>query len=189
MYKYLTLIFLLITASSISPALAQERTLSNNSPGTLRIWKQTGHWQVGLIRNTKHQLTCLLGTGKLNSSRQITYLYGLVHRNNSTRLFIIDRDDSALSGNTISVRVDGVSVGSYPITYRHDSKNAILGVIESKLSENQDYRIEHLFSYGSRLEFKTDGATYLSSLGGAGQGIFDFHNCINEVDALIINKK
>lgn len=187
MYMSRAIMLLLMTACSTSPAVAQERTLSNNSPRTLRLWPQREHWQVALTRNRKKQLTCLLGTGKLNSSRQLVYLYGLVDRDKKTRLFIIDNDEEALSGDTISVRVDGVSVGAYPITYKY--KNGFLEVIESALSEREDHRIEHLFSYGSTLEFKTNGATYSSSLKGAGQGIFDFHNCTNEVDALQGNPK
>lgn len=189
MYKFRILILLFIAASSISPAIAQERRLSNHSPGTLRVWPKTGHWHVVLIRNTRHHLTCLLATGKFNPSHQITYLYGILYRNKIGSLFIIDKDQSALSGNAISVIIDGVSLGSYPVTYKPKFQNAPLDAIESKLPKKEYYRIKNLFSYGSHLEFKTNGATYSSSLNGARQGILDFNHCINEVSALQGNQK
>lgn len=184
-----TVILFIIAIFSTATAFAQERTLSNNAPGILRSWQRTGNWQVILTRNIKGKLVCILGTAKVSSSKDVSYIYGLIEKDNSTRLVIIDSDQSALSGSSISVRIDGVSIGAYPVTYRYQNPHGPQSVIESILSKKEAYRVEQLFSYGSHLEFRTKGATYSAPLTGAGQGIYNFHNCINEVSALNGNQK
>lgn len=132
---------------------------------------------------------CLLATGKLSPAKTLLYLYGLADKDNATSIVIVDSDQPAVSGTAISLRVDGVSVGSYPVTYRSHGNNAPPFTIESKLSGSSTTRVENLLLYGSQITLATSGATYSSSLQGFRKGISQLENCAKEVDALQGNFK
>ena len=174
----------LVSLAFISLAKAQERTMKPDAPGTLRVWPQIGHWQTVLFRGTKgeNDLICLLGTAVKNKSGSFDYLWGIMGRKNIVSLVIVDKDKIAVSGNNISVIIDGIPVGSYPITKSHSTNNHKF--IISDLSNSSSSRIESLFASGGRVEFKTAEAQYTASLEGAGVGINNFRECLNEISEI-----
>lgn len=184
MFVARTGIVFLLAALSISPAFSQERTLSNDVARVLRVWPASGRWQVILLRNEKHKLMCILGTGKLSPAKITLYMYGLAEKDNSLSLIIVDQNKSALSGHNIASVIDGVSIGSYPITYWNQNPISASYVIESKLSNQQGRRIENLLAFGSTIKLITNGATYQSSLDGIRGELHNFKNCIREVKDL-----
>ncbi len=182
----LRLVFALsILLACTSVVQAQERTMKSDAPGTLRVWPQIGHWQVVLFRGDKgpNDLICLLGTAVVKTPGNFSYLWGIVERNSVTGLIIDDKNKFAVSGNNISVVVDGVPIGTYPITKHHS--NNVQKMIISELSNSSALRIESLFVSGGKVEFKTGEATYSESLSGAGKEINNFHDCVNELGNLI----
>lgn len=180
-----TLIAFLVSIALMPIAKAQERTMKPDAPGMLRLWPQTGHWQVALFRGDKgpNDLVCLLATAIVKSPGDFNYIWGIIEYKNTTGILIDDKNKFAVSGKKISVIIDGVQIGKYKIT-KIISKNSQKTVI-SALSKSSASRIETLFSSGGKVEFKTRQATYSSSLLGASAGIYNLHQCIKEKSYLI----
>ena len=90
---------------------------------------------------------------------------------------ILDSDWPALSGDRISLVIDGVQVGSYPITKRVDDK----GVYRSILATFPKFEWQHVISFfrtDKTVRFVTAASTF--TLNGASGSLLNMQNCMME---------
>lgn len=170
-----------------TPASAQQRTLNTNGARSLRLWPVSGYWQAEFLRNSRHELRCIMATGAKQGASD--YLWGIVSGKSATMIFIGDTNPTALSGNTIKLSIDTVAIGSYPITARRPMLTATGQLIESRLPTEDVQKIETLLATGGHVSMKTQGAIYEQSLSGSQVAMDNFHACNTELQALSGNSK
>ena len=175
---------LTILSCLASIAHSQTRTPNPDAPAVLRWWPQTGGWATLLSRSDSHTLVCSMLTGKF-SSGQVQYLATLARYPTEWHLGIADMNQ--ISGNQISLVVDGVRVGDYPILKRQDNAGPLHSV-RAILPSADTMRVMNLFRTGATVQFVTDQLTYTFPLAGAAQSLANVQSCIVEANSLTQTK-
>ena len=142
--KYRIGLPLAILVSLGSLAHAQTRTPNPDAPAVLRTWPVTGNWLTVLSRSRQQSLVCSMISGKTNSG-QIDYLATLSRWPTEWHLGLADLNE--VSGNTITLLVDGVRVGAYQITKRKDDHGP-LQAAGAVISNGEAMRVMNLFRTG-----------------------------------------
>lgn len=173
---------LLLCCISLAGASAQQRTMNGSAAGVLRQWPKSGPWEVALVRIPEGDLVCILATGHKNASVGDSYLWGFRSRAGAKAVLVADRNAQAVSGEAITISVDGVPAGTFPVS-RRQSEGGMNGV-RSDLGVEDFERMSRLLRLGGRIAFSTSVATYSETLQGASQALAFFNQCAAEVEHL-----
>lgn len=166
-----------------APAHAQQRTNNASAPGVLRVWPRFGVWQTALARSVvTHDLTCITVTGYSNPQQGETYFWGIRQDGVTGALEISDNNPAETSVLSITVEIDGLAIGTYPITSRMAFGPANLAV--AALSKPDFDRLMKLVRLGGAIKFTTAAATYSASLAGAGAALMNLSMCAAEMTQL-----
>jgi hypothetical protein len=174
------IVFLLALMAFSPPALAQQRTTNQGSPGPLREWPPSGAWQTILIRLlSTSDLGCVTATGYRNQTTGEQYFWGIRRTSQDTALAIVDNNPTAVAGAAIRVIVDGTPVGVFPISKR--LPNGATMSVAAILPGPEAQRLISLFRLGGKVSFVTEHSTYSASLQGAQQAIANLDACAAEI--------
>ncbi len=121
-------------------------------------------------------------TGYHNPNQGSRYGWGIRQNSKDTALEIADSNPSTVSGSLITVSIDGLTVGNYPVTHRVVFEG--LNFIIADLPRSNAERLFNLIRLGGAIKFVTSTATYSASLWGAGASMMNFNACITEMDQL-----
>jgi hypothetical protein len=99
------------------------------------------------------------------------------------KVFIADKNRSAVEANKIRVHVDGLPIGSFDVTERDEF--AGFHVIRAAIDDKARGKISNLLRIGGELKFATDYVNYATPLDGAGQALFQLYTCGQEAEALM----
>ncbi|HWI27239.1 MAG TPA: hypothetical protein VN668_09740 [Stellaceae bacterium] len=160
-------------------AQAQTRTFNAEAPGRLlRQWSRVGVWQTFLTRSLDHDLVCATVSGRTEAGH-FQYAAGLSQRPDGISLFVADVNKMAVSGNRISLVIDGIRVGYYWITARTDGSP--LHSVRALVPAQDTGRVINLFGTGGTVQFVTDRFTYTFPLTGAARSLANMRDCSIEM--------
>ena len=163
-----------------APVYAQQRTTNSGAPGMLRQWPVAGVWQTFLSRSVlTHDLVCAMLTGYNNQNTGERYAWGIRRGSKGAGLEIIDSNPTEVAGPSVSVTIDGLMVGTYPIT-QHGVIGAMTAVIAELSKPNAD-TLMNLIRLGGAIKFNTDAATYSASLMGVRIAMLNLDACFMEM--------
>ncbi len=160
-------------------ASAQQRSMNDGAPGLLRVWPQMGVWQAGLMRLNDGSLGCWLVTSHTSNDPDDRYFWGVRSKPDQSVIEIIDKNPLAVSGTKIDVSIDGLMVGSFPITKRLDLGG--MHTVVADLTGPRAQTVLRLLRSGGGVKFVTAQATYSASLMGASQSLRNVDACLAEI--------
>jgi hypothetical protein len=164
------------------PVHAQQRTNNANAPGVLRQWPRFGVWETVLARSMTNNLTCVTVTGYNNPQQGETYIWGVRQDAATVGLEISDSNPAETSVPSITVAIDGLVVGTYPITNRVSFGQMNLAI--AAMSKPDFDGLMKLVRLGGAIKFTTSAATYSASLAGAGAALMNLNMCVAEMTQL-----
>lgn len=162
--------------------------MNRNAPGRLRLWPESGDWQVGLIRNNRDALRCILATG-VRYDAAPEYMWGVISGKTRMWLMIAATNPSAVGGDAIRLAIDGVAIGSYPVTHRTRNPGPAGNLIESQLPTDTVKRINGLLATGGNISLRTSEATYKGHLDGTSSIMRYFDQCRRTMAVLTSGSK
>lgn len=160
---------------SAATAHAQTKMPNGNSPALLRTWPQAGVWQTFLARGKDQQLACGMLSHHQEGGRT-TYFAGLRQLPDDLSINLGDIDKAGVSGDSIDLFIDGVPVGSFPITRRIDNESEF-HAIAATVPKAETQRVMNLFSIAASIKLVTQGATFAFPFTGAAQSLLNMRNC------------
>jgi hypothetical protein len=167
----------------VGSANAQLRTNNANTPGVLRQWPRFGVWETVLARSVAtHDLTCVMATGYNNLSQGENYVWGIRQDAATVGLEIADSNPAETSVPSITVTIDGLTVGTYPMTNRVSFGQMNLAI--AALSKPNAESLMKLVRLGGAIKFSTSAATYSASLAGVGAALMNLNMCVAEMTQL-----
>ncbi len=172
----------LLCCISFAGASAQQRTMNGSAAGLLRQWPKAGPWEVVLTRANEGDLLCVMLTGHKNADAGELYLWGFRSRAGAKAVAVADRNAQAVSGEAITISVDGIPAGTFPVIRRRSEGG--MSSISSDLEASEFERMSSLLRLGGRIAFSTSMATYGETLQGAAQALAFFSQCTAEVEHL-----
>lgn len=173
---------LLLCCISFAHASAQQRTMNGSAAGLLRQWPRSGPWEVVLTRENEGELLCVMVTGHRNADAGEFYVWGFRSWARMKAVFVLDRNAQAVSGEAVTILVDGVPAGAFPIGMRRSEGG--VNAVASELDTMEFERMSGLLRLGGRIAFSTPMATYSETLQGAAQALAFFGQCTAEVEHL-----
>jgi hypothetical protein len=173
-------IALLVGFAGAAPA--QQRSMNDGAPGLLRIWPQIGVWQAALMRLNDGSLGCWVITSHSSNDPDDRYFWGVRSKLDQTAIEIIDKNPVAVSGPTIDVVIDGLTVGDFSITKRIDQSG--MHTVAAELATGKGATLLRLLRSGGAVKFVTAKATYSASLAGAAQSLRNVDACLEEIHDL-----
>lgn len=173
---------LLLCCVGLADASAQQRTMDGSAGGLLRQWPPSGPWQVVLTRVKQDDLLCVMLTGHRDADAEELYFWGFRSRAGAKALVVADRNAQAVSGEAITISVDGVPAGTFPVVRRLSEGG--MNFVSSDLDATEFERMTGLLRLGGRIAFSTPRATYSETLQGAAQALASFGRCAAEVKHL-----
>lgn len=137
---------------------------------TLRQWPSHNQWLVFLGKTPQDSLMCSMVATAGNER-----FWGIRLRKSGPILTATARDPKDLAGKSLRFTVDGVFVGSYPITIRREREGMFLAA--SEISTSDLPFLERLFEIGGKVTFATDFDSATVSLEGADRALQDLGKC------------
>lgn len=176
------IVALLLCCIGPAGASPQQRT-TNEGPGSmLRQWPTSGPWQVVLTRVKQDDLMCVMLTGHGDAASGELYFWGLRNRGGAHAVVIADMNARAISGEAITISVDGAPAGTFPVVRRLSEGG--MNYVSSDLDATEFGRLNGLLQLGGRIVVSTPQATYSETLQGAARALAFLGRCAAEVKHL-----